>query len=203
MRPTAFLLPLTVLLLVASPVLRAADLKYGLQFGLAATTGDLTKHDIDIDAMGGLGFHMIIPVAPNQAIRPRLDCWTGSASETVTSFAGSQSTKLTATTISLGADYLYFVQDAREHGPYLLAGLGYSSNKAELEVPAPGGWAVSINSTSNQPAYTLGGGYQLGRRWGLEARYNTTRYQAPDNVYGANVNINMNTITFAATLRFN
>lgn len=183
------------LLATAGPVLRAVEPNYGFQFGLASTTGDIAD-EAEIKAMAGLGLHMLIPVAEGQAIRPRVDIWSGSKSVTYLSGGNSLKTEVTLTTTLLGADYLYYLQGNRDRGLYFLAGLALSANKGELEL-ALNGAREKDSASCTRPAYTLGAGYQLGRRWGLEARYNTTSF-----AHTGFDTLNVNTFSFAATFRF-
>ena len=195
-RPIHLPLVALALLVTATPALHAIEPNYGFQFGLASTTGDLSEK-AEIKTMAGIGLHMVLPVASDQAVRPRLDFWSGSKEVTVVSGPASVTTKVSFSTFLVGADYLYFLQGGRDQGPYLLGGLGLSSNSATLELNV-NGVAVKDSGSCTKPAYTLGAGYQLGRRWGLEARYNATSFQAKDEEA-----LNVNTVSFAATFRFN
>ena len=198
LRTTHLPLAALALMVAAGPVLRAEDTKYGLQFGLASATGSVTDQT-GIKNMAGIGLHMVVPIAEGQAIRPRLEVWSGSREKTY-NFVGQSEEKVTTTfsTTLLGADYLYFLNGTQDRGPYLLAGVGLSSNHAEVK-DQQDGTSSTWSGTATKPAIALGAGYQLGRSWGLEARYGNTTFKDSDTGMSSYIN----TVSFSATFRFN
>ena len=114
----------------------------------------------------GLGAHMTLDLKGGHMIRPRLDAtWYPKFSTGDSTFGGS--TKFS--NVSLGADYLYFVEGKPE-GLYFTGGLSAVRWKAEADVTLFG-TTMSDSESTTKLGLAAGLGYQFNKTVGAELRY--------------------------------
>ena len=147
----------TIALITAAliaPVLSAQESpRFGLQAGINIPQGDLSDA---VDSKLGLnvGGHMMLDFRGGHMLRPRVD-YTWFPEYNV----GGASIKFS--NLSLGADYLYFV-DGKPEDFYFTGGLALVQWKAEVN---------SASETTNKLGLAIGGGYQFNKTVGVELRY--------------------------------
>ena len=112
-----------VAILASGMALSAQEIKFGFQAGIASPMGDL-KTAVDSKTGFSVGANMLIDMGSGFAIVPRLD---------MTQFKSDiDGCDLKFTTTAVIVDFNYFVSGKANNGFFLLAGLGYSSNKSEV-----------------------------------------------------------------------
>lgn len=199
--------------MVASPTLHAADFNFGAQAGMVSAQGDLKAR---LNAKNGftLGGHALIAFEHGHAIRPRIDFTQLKGTKQVSaSLNVNASTPMQvgatqrgkATSLTLGTDYLYFVERTPDQGLYLVAGAGLSFNKATVDLgleagPVAGGATVSVQSVL--PSLNLGVGYQFNKTIGVEAGYRISSIAAQDADLAGSFPYNGETATFSTGKRF-
>jgi hypothetical protein len=92
----------------------------------------------------------------------------------------------------LGADYLYSLTGDLSRGPYLLAGLGVSSNAGYVSGES-GDLSYAVGREVSRLGYAVGGGYQVNRHFSLEARLGGTTWVQSEK---------LNTFNLVANYRF-
>ena len=154
-RLAAALLAVTTL---GGPGACAADTSVGLQAGVMQPLGDLKTFTAN-SAGVAVGAHLLVDLGAGQTVRPRLD---------FVSYPGKVG-HFKLTQFSGGVDYVYFLQGAARAGGYLVAGAGLASNNYETFQPA-------FARADVNPYLALGAGWQINAGWGVEVRYNSSRY---------------------------
>ena len=174
----AHVLPLALLATLGQGLL-AEETRYGLQAHADLPLGDLKTF---VDSHRGLGFgiHETIDLLDGNMLRPRLD-YTRFPEATLP--AGRQS----ASSLSLGADYLYFFEGKPEHF-YLT--LGLAATRWSL-----GTKSASLDSTheTTRLSTAFGFGYQWSAALGTELRLTNSKVSST---------FKGNTMQAGVTLRF-
>ncbi len=161
---------------------QAEDPRFGVQVHGNIPTGDL-KDAVDSKLGLGGGAHVAFDLGRGHGIRPRLD-YVFFPEATVSAI------KNKVNSLSVGADYLYFLAEKPE-GVYLTAGLALHHWK--VDATAAG---VSVSDTSNKPGFSIGAGYNFNSSFGAEFRYLASKYGAGSKDIAANA------LQFGVTLRF-
>lgn len=147
---------LTVLALAIAS-LRAEAPRYGVQGLINVPLTDLKTY-VDSKPGPGVGIHGTLDLGDGHMIRPRLDY-------SVFPEASFGSDKQTASFLSLGGDYLYFIAGKPE-GFYFTGGL--SAMRWSLEHKAP---LLKLTSTTTKAGIAAGLGYQWNATVGTEVRW--------------------------------
>ena len=150
---------LSILTILAATALslQAETPRYGVQGLVNIPLGDLKTY-VDSKPGPGIGVHGTFDLGDGHMLRPRLDF-------SVFPEASFATIKQTATSLSLGGDYLYFLAGKPE-GLYLTGGLSAVRWSFETKVG-------SFKSTSSTTKFGLAGGvgYQWNATVGTEARF--------------------------------
>ena len=143
----------TILILVLGTLaLAAQDVHFGVQGALALPTGDLS----DVANWGiQVGGHAKFGFLEGHGVMGRAD---------LTFF--SQNNGVNVTDLALAADYTYHF-DRRQTGPYVLAGLSLQGYQTSFS---------GFSRNNNGLGLDLGGGWDLDRHVGLQARYTTNSF---------------------------
>jgi hypothetical protein len=174
-------LGLATLALSANPA-RAEDPRFGVQVHGNIPTGDL-KDAVDNKLGLGLGAHGTFDLGLGHVIRPRFD-YTFFPETTLPSGTNGLKSKVDA--LSLGADYLYFI-DGKPVGLYLTGGLSLNHWKVDLG---------DASESSNKFGLAAGVGYNFNKSFGAEFRFTTSKYGSGSKDYTASA------LQVGATLRF-
>ena len=149
----------TLAILAASvPSLLAEAPRYGVQGLVNVPLGDL-KDYVDSRPGPGIGVHGTFDLGDGHMLRPRLDY-------TIYPEASFATVKQTATNLSLGGDYLYFIAGKPE-GLYLTAGLAAVRWSFEVKDPVLG----DVTSHTTKLGLAAGAGYQWNATVGTEVRF--------------------------------
>jgi hypothetical protein len=151
----------TLTILAAALSLQAEAPRYGVQGLVNIPLGDLKTY-VDSKPGPGVGVHGTFDLSDGHMLRPRLDY-------SVFPEASFATVKQTASNLSLGGDYLYFIAGKPE-GLYLIGGL--SAMRWSFEHKD----ALS-NVSSNTTKFGVAGGvgYQWNATVGTEARFMHSR----------------------------
>jgi hypothetical protein len=170
---------LTLGVLAASLPLQAESPRYGIQGAFAIPLGDL-KDYTDSKPGPGVGIHGTFDLGDGSMVRPRLDYATFPE-------AAFASLKQTASTLSLGGDYLYFTEGKPE-GFYVTAGLAIMRWSFETK-------DALTKTTDNTTKFgvSAGVGYQWNATLGTEARFIHSRISSQ---------FNANALQGGVTIRF-
>lgn len=171
----------------------AQDSYFGLQAGLAMPQGDLSRKQLLGNSPGlDLGVHVAFDLGRGHMIRLRTDY--AQFRENTTYEGPGFAFKFKASDLSLGVDYLYFVNH-RPTGLYMMAGV--SGNRWEMAEKDNFGFGQdSLRMTTTKFGYGFGVGYQVNRRWGYEAGYTYSKVGPSDYP------INTDVLRLTATIRF-
>lgn len=152
MRKTLVALSLTAMSLAAQ------DVKVGVQAQVNLPMGDL-KTIVDSKVGPGAGVHAQFNLGSGMAIRPRADfnTWSNADVLTVTNKVSN---------LTLGGDFLYFVEGKATEGVFFLGGL--SAVKWSYEKTEAG---LKRNYDTTKMGLSFGVGYQWNATFGTEARY--------------------------------
>ncbi len=147
----------TLTALAAALSLQAEAPRYGVQGLVNVPLGELKTY-VDSKPGPGIGIHGTFDFGDGHMLRPRLDF-------SVFPEASFTTIKQTATSLSLGGDYLYFIAGKPE-GLYFTGGLSAVRWSFETKVG-------SLKSTSSTTKFGIaaGVGYQWNATVGTEARY--------------------------------
>ncbi|HEY3401046.1 MAG TPA: outer membrane beta-barrel protein [Geothrix sp.] len=150
--------PVILAILAAAALsLQAEAPRYGVQGLVNIPLGDL-KDFVDSKPGPGVGVHGTFDLGDGHMLRPRLDY-------TLYPEASFASVKQSATSLSLGGDYLYFIAGKPE-GLYLTGGLAAMRWSFESKD------ALSkVTSNTTKLGLAIGAGYQWNATVGTEARY--------------------------------
>lgn len=191
---------------LAASALSASEFTGGLQLGPAFTTGDM-KTLTDGKTGATLVFFGLWDLGGGQVVRARLDgiAASGSPSSFPTSVGAVPMTPgdtISASTSTLGGDYLYFLEGTRERGVYLGAGLGVARNKVDLDIKNVGGTGLNIvgTQTTTSLGYGLYAGYQFNRNWNVELILHGSQFKHSEQ--GIDFNYSMNAIGLVAGFTF-
>lgn len=144
--------------LVATSLSAQEGPRFGLQATLNQPQSDL-KDAVDSKLGFGVGAHLFVDLGQGHALRPRLDyLWFPEHD------LGGASLKVN--NLSLGADYLYFVEGKAE-GVYFTAGLSANRWKGESTFVGFG----SASESTTKLGLAAGLGYQFNKAVGGELRY--------------------------------
>jgi opacity protein-like surface antigen len=165
---------------VAGVSLSAQDVRFGIQGQVNIPTGDLKKA-VDSKLGFGLGGHSTIDFSSGHVLRPRLDY-------NFYPEAKVSGIKNNVSNLSLGADYMYFIEGKPSEGFYVTGGLAAVRWNQEVEVL---GVKDKINTT--KLGIAAGAGYQFNPTVGVEVRYTTS---------SVNKDSDANAIQIGATIRF-
>jgi hypothetical protein len=165
---------------LSGAALQATDLIIGLQASIMAPMGDLSAFTGTSTGFGA-GAHLLLDLGGGHTLRPRLDFG---------SFPGKPG-YYKFQQFSGGADYVYFTEKRATEGFYLAAGVGMASNLYDTN------FQPAYSRSYSNPYLALGAGYQINAAWGLEVRYQTSRFTDADGVTS-----NVNNLGVAATVRF-
>jgi len=150
--------PLTLAILAAAALsLQAEGPRYGVQGLVNIPLGDL-KDFVDSKPGPGVGVHGTFDLGDGHMVRPRLDY-------SVYPEATFGSLKQSASNLSLGGDYLYFIAGKPE-GLYLTAGI--SAVRWSFETKDA---FSKVSSDTTKLGLAAGVGYQWNATVGTEARY--------------------------------
>lgn len=148
----------TLALLAATALsLRAEAPRYGVQGLVNIPLGDLKTY-VDSKPGPGIGVHGTFDLGNGHMVRPRLDY-------SVYPEASFASTKQTASYLSLGGDYLYFIAQKPE-GLYLTGGVAIVRWSFEHKDPIS-----KVSSDTTKAGLAFGVGYQWNATVGTEARW--------------------------------
>lgn len=143
---------LALVLMGTALSLSAQDVRFGVQGALSLPGTDLSDN---ADAGLQIGGHARWSFARGSGVIARVDA----------TFYG-QNDGTNVSDLAFGADYTYHFS-GRQTGPYVLAGLSQHNFNT----------SVSGHSWNNNGlGLDLGGGYDLDRNLGLQARYTTTSF---------------------------
>jgi opacity protein-like surface antigen len=148
----------TLAILVAALSLQAEAPRYGVQGLVNIPLGDLKEY-VDSKPGPGFGVHGTFDLGDGHMLRPRLDY-------SLFPEASFAAIKQTATALSLGGDYLYFIAGKPE-GLYLTAGI--AAVRWSLQQKNAGISDTTHNTTKFGVA--AGFGYQWNATVGTEARW--------------------------------
>lgn len=148
----------TLAILAAALSLQAETPRYGVQGLVNIPLGDLKEY-VDSKPGPGFGIHGTFDLGDGHMLRPRLDY-------SLFPEASFATIKQTATSLSLGGDYLYFIAGKPE-GLYLTAGL--AAVRWSLQRKDAGISDTTNNTTKFGVA--AGVGYQWNATVGTEARW--------------------------------
>jgi hypothetical protein len=182
---TKTVLSLAFLTLLGASTVWASDTSFGFQVTLSKPQSDLD------DAMDGkigygLGVHALVPFLNGHAIVPRVD-------SAVYSNSIDTDREVKFYTVTIGADYNYYVSRRAGEGFYLLGGLGFASGKYEYT------YDTSSNSETKGTLYLQGGlGMAFTRNFGVELRYQHMNFSFDD----ATEKLATPSIQLSAFLRF-
>ncbi len=147
----------TLTILAAALTLQAEAPRYGVQGLVNIPLGDLKTY-VDSKPGPGIGIHGTFDLGDGHMLRPRLDY-------SVYPEASFATVKRTASNLSLGMDYLYFIAGKPE-GLYLTGGL--SAVRWSFEQKD----ALSkVSSDTTKFGLAAGAGYQWNATVGTEARF--------------------------------
>lgn len=144
-------------LVVAALSVQAEAPRYGVQGLVNIPLGDLKTY-VDSKPGPGIGVHGTFDLGDGHVLRPRLDY-------SVYPEASFATVKQTASYLSLGGDYLYFIAGKPE-GLYLTAGLAAIRWSFEHTDPA-----AKLSSSTTKAGLAFGLGYQWNATVGTEARW--------------------------------
>lgn len=148
---------LTLAILAAAALSLGAEApRYGVQGLVNVPLGDL-KDYVDSKPGPGIGIHGTFDLGDGHMLRPRLDY-------SVYPEASFASVKKTASNLSLGCDYLYFIAGKPE-GLYLTAGLSAMRWSFETKGAPP-----TLPGNTTKFGLAAGVGYQWNATVGTEAR---------------------------------
>ncbi len=164
---------------LAAGSLWAEETRFGVQLQVASPRGDL-KQFVDGNLGPGLGLHATLDLGDGQLLRPRLD-YTSLPEATF----GARRQR--ATSLSLGSDYLFFVEGKPE-GLYFA--LGLAAMRWSLRTTLATSQATSAGT---RPGVSFGIGYLWTETLGTELRYGHSRVS---QVFSAS------TLQAEVTLRF-
>ncbi len=145
------------LLATTTLALRAEAPRYGVQGLVNIPLGDLKTY-ADSKPGPGVGVHGTFDLGNGHMLRPRLDY-------SVYPEASFASVKQTASYLSLGGDYLYFVAQKPE-GLYLTGGVAIVRWSFEHKDPIS-----KVSSDTTKAGLAFGVGYQWNATVGTEARW--------------------------------
>ncbi len=165
---------------LAAGSLWAEDSRLGVQVQLASPRGDLKKF-VDGNLGPGGGLHGTFDLGYGQLLRPRLD-YTRLPEATI----GARRQR--ATSLSLGSDYLFFLEGKPEG---LYVALGLSAMRWSLQTTLATGQATTAASTHT--GLSFGIGHLWTETLGTELRYGHSR---------VSTNFSANTLQAEITLRF-
>jgi opacity protein-like surface antigen len=171
---------------IAASLARAEDPRFGVQVHGNIPTGDL-KDTVDSKLGLGGGAHVTFDLGDGHLIRPRLD-YTFFPETSLNS--GAASVKNKVNDLSVGADYLYFLNGKTE-GLYLTGGLSFNHWKVDKTSVGE-----SFSSTSNKPGFAAGVGFNLNPSFGGEIRLISSKFESGSKTLTANA------IQAGVTLRF-
>lgn len=155
---------------LSAPALGAQEApRFGLQAGLNLPQADL-KDAVDDKVGVNIGAHMALSFKGGHMLRPRVD-YTWFPEHTMSGGGASVSVKFSG--LSLGSDYLYFV-DGTAQGLYFTGGLALIQWKAESSASFLGS-SASGSETTTKLGVAAGLGYQFNRTVGAELRYQTSK----------------------------
>ena len=164
---------------LAAGSLWAEETRFGVQLQVASPRGDL-KQFVDGNLGPGLGLHATLDLGDGQLLRPRLD-YTSLPEATF----GARRQR--ATSLSLGSDYLFFVEGKPE-GLYFA--LGLAAMHWSLQTTQATGQTTTASTRSG---LSFGIGYLWTETLGTELRYGHSRVS---QVFSAS------TLQAEVTLRF-
>ena len=152
---------------LAAPALSAQEgPRFGLQAGLNIPQSDL-KDAVDSKLGFNIGAQVTFDLRGGHMLRPRLD-YTWFPEYSVSGGGASASAKFS--NISLGADYLYFVE-GKPQGFYFTAGAAAIQWKMEVSVSVPGFGSGSTSETTTKLGLAAGVGYQFNQDRRCRSRY--------------------------------
>ncbi|MBP1773895.1 MAG: outer membrane protein beta-barrel domain [Holophagaceae bacterium] len=160
--------------------------RFGLQAGINLPQSDL-KDAVDSKAGFNLGAQVTFDLRGGHMLRPRFD-YTWYPEYTVSGGGASASAKFS--NLTLGGDYLYFVE-GRPEGFYVTGGLAVVQWKGEVNATFLG-ISDSSSETTTKLGLAAGVGYQFNKTVGAEVRY--LKSKAWESVF--------DTIQVGATFRF-
>jgi opacity protein-like surface antigen len=150
--------PLTLAILAAASLaLRAEAPRYGVQGLVNVPLGDL-KDFVDSKPGPGVGVHGTFDLGDGHMLRPRLDY-------TIYPEASFATVKQSATSLSLGGDYLYFLAGKPE-GFYFTAGIAAVRWSFETKDVFS-----KVSADTTKLGLAGGVGYQWNATVGTEARF--------------------------------
>jgi len=170
------------LLLLAAASLGAADFTGGIQLGPAFPMSDF-KTVTNTSVGGAVNFFFLWDLDGGHMVRARLDGTSASGT------AADAPVKVSVGVGSLGADYLYYFEGSRNHGPYAGAGAAYASTSAKLELQVPGLKISTFSDTYSSAIFGLYGGYQFTPHWSAEVAYRYTRISPNQTGLDSSVNL--------------
>ena len=151
--------PLCTLMVLATAALtlRAEPPRYGIQGLVNIPLGDLKTY-VDSNPGVGIGVHGTFDLGDGHMLRPRLDYC-------IYQQATLAAAKQTASYLSIGGDYLYFIAGKPE-GLYVTGGL--SAVRWDFQYQDPGS---NLTSDTIKIGMAAGIGYQWNATLGTEARW--------------------------------
>jgi opacity protein-like surface antigen len=158
--------------ILVATCIQAQDAHFGFQLTGSIPQGDMGNSDnLDGKIGYGLGIHCLVPFSEGHAIVPRLDYTMYKNNSDVTVGNTLYGYDLKVNVLAVGADYNYFVSRKANDGFYVLAGLGYSSLKWEVDTPIG-----NYNETKGTFYLAAGLGYMFTPNVGAEIRYTHASY---------------------------
>ena len=183
------------LVLVITPLV-GKDVNFGCQVGIAMPQGD-TKLAVGDQKGYTVGINVPIDFNGGNTLRPHLNYLTNTGTQS----GNYQSNDNTLATISLGVDWLYYV-NKNLAGLYLVAGIGANYTKFDSTYNSPydllnSGYSVTRYGTA--VAFNAGLGWQFSSKFGAELQYNS----ASPNLSNWQISINNDAnLTLSLTFRF-
>ena len=150
-------LQILAILAAAGVSLREYAPRFGVQVVVIGPMGYLTTY-VDSKPGPGIGVHGTFDLGDGHMVRPRLDY-------SIYPEASFATVKQTASYLSLGGDYLFFIAGKPE-GLYLTAGLSAIRWSFEHKDPIS-----NVSSNTTKAGLAFGVGYQWNATVGTEARW--------------------------------
>ena len=172
------------------------EVNFGFQVGIAMPQGDV-KSAVGDQKGYTVGINVPIDFNGGNTLRPHLNYLTNRGTQD----NGYQSNDNILATISLGADWLYYVNKSTA-GLYFIAGIGANYTKFDSTFNSPGyilsdGYSTTRYGTA--VAFNAGFGWQFSSKFGTELQYNS----ASPNLSSWQTSIhNVSNLTLSLMLRF-
>ena len=184
---------------MTAAALGAQDLHYGLQVGINSPQGDV-KSNLHLTTGYSLGADLLVDLGEGNAIVPRIsysefsgNSFVDGAASTISLPGPSFTTYLINgkgrfSSVSLTADYNYFVNGHTNDALYFSIGAGLAHNSYTLDLTTDPHVSLPISrytNTKNAMIFDAGIGYMFYAHIGVQAKYELTKYGDSDHSINA------------------